>query len=80
MDAAVVGDFVAAALGAIERRDPADHRAILAELERGARLRVVIDELVGRGGPMRIRLRLLRLEGRNRWLWAAVLPAVTADA
>lgn len=72
IDVSSVDVFIAQALASIARRDAADHRAILAELERGARLRVVIDP-VGVEGPARIRLRMLRLEGKNRWLYGSVL-------
>ena len=72
IDVSSVDAFIAQALAAVKRRDAAEHQMILDELERGARLRVVIDP-VGVEGPARIRLRMLRLEGKNRWLYGSVL-------
>jgi hypothetical protein len=58
------------ALESVRRRDELEHRRILRELhDGGGRLRIVVDPSTDKK-PARVRVRLLRENDRNVWLFA----------
>lgn len=65
-----VDAIITQALESIRRKDELEHRRILRELhDGGGRLRIVIDPATEKK-PARVRVRLLRENECNRWIFA----------